>query len=60
LERYAAIDTRGARVVELRIYGGLKMREIAGLLGITRRTAQNDWRIALMWLRRELDRGPNH
>lgn len=54
---FAEIDERGARVVELRIFGGLKMAEIAEILGVTRRTVQTDWRIALMWLRREFTGG---
>ncbi len=54
LRRFAEIDERGAHVVELRIFTGLTMEEIAGILGVTRRTVQTDWRIAIMWLRREL------
>ncbi|MCB1151157.1 RNA polymerase subunit sigma-70 [bacterium] len=53
LERYAEIDPRGARVVELRLFGGLTMEEVAEATGVTRRTAQRDWRIAAMWLKRE-------
>ncbi len=56
LERFADLDPRAALIVEWRIFGGLTMDEIAGQLGITRRTAQKDWRIAILWLRRELAR----
>ncbi len=47
-------DSRAAKVVELRIFGALKMEEIAEQLGVTRRTIQKDWRYATLWLRREL------
>lgn len=53
LKVFAQLDERGAKVVELRIFGGLTMQEIAEVLGVTRRTVQTDWRIAIMWLRRE-------
>ena len=56
LERFGDLDPRAARVVELRIFGGLTMEEIAEQLGTSRRTAQKDWRIATMWLRREFAR----
>ena len=45
---------RMARIAELRLFGGLQMTEIAHILQISRRTAQDDWRVARMWLRREL------
>lgn len=54
LTRYARLDARAARVVELRVLSDLSMEEIAGILGVTRRTVQTDWRIATMWMRREL------
>jgi len=53
LERFAELDPRAARVVELRVFGGLTAEEAAAELGISRRTAHKDWRIATMWLRRE-------
>jgi RNA polymerase sigma-70 factor, ECF subfamily len=54
LQNLETIDERGARVVELRVFTGLTMEEIAATLGVTRRTVQTDWRVATMWLRREL------
>jgi RNA polymerase sigma factor (TIGR02999 family) len=47
-------DERGARVVELRVFGGLKIREIAHVLGVSVSTVEGDWRVARMWLNREL------
>jgi RNA polymerase sigma factor (TIGR02999 family) len=54
LERLAAYDLRKARVVELRFFGGLSMDETARALGVSLRTAQNDWAFARAWLYREL------
>lgn len=47
-------DARCARVVEMRFFGGLSYREIAGSLGISERTAQDDWAFSRSWLLREL------
>ncbi len=54
LSRLAELDERGARVVELRFFGGLNLDEIAAALGVSRRTVQEDWAVARRWLRREL------
>ena len=57
LGRLGDLDERMARVVELRVFGGLTAHEIGHLLGVTRRTVQRDWRVAKMWLSRELAEG---
>ena len=54
LEKLAAEDPRKARVVELRFFGGLSMEETAQALGISLRTAHNDWAFARAWLYRAL------
>jgi RNA polymerase sigma factor (TIGR02999 family) len=54
LTRLAAMDERAARVVELRVFAGLEVKEIALLLGVSERTVHNDWRVAKMWLATEL------
>jgi RNA polymerase sigma factor (TIGR02999 family) len=59
LERFARLDERGARVVEMRVFGGLTIDEIAGALGVSKRTVDNDWAVARMWLARELSRAPS-
>jgi RNA polymerase sigma factor (TIGR02999 family) len=56
LERLAVHNPRKARVVELRFFGGLSMEETAQALGVSPRTAQNDWAFARAWLYRELTR----
>ena len=57
LDRLAELDPRQARVVELRFFGGLTVAEVAGLLGVSRRTVEGDWTHARAWLARELSRG---
>ena len=57
LERLAREDARKAHVVELRFFGGLSMEEVASTLGISLRTAQNDWAFARAWLYRALTSG---
>ena len=54
LDRVATIDSRLARVVEYRFFGGLSTEEIAGALGITERTVERDWIKARMLLREML------
>jgi RNA polymerase sigma factor (TIGR02999 family) len=50
LDRLAANDPRKAAVVELRFFGGLSMEETADTLGLSLRTANNDWAFARAWL----------
>jgi RNA polymerase sigma factor (TIGR02999 family) len=54
LDRLAALDPRKAQVVELRFFAGLDVREIARILDIATGTVAGDWKIAKMWLHREL------
>lgn len=51
LGRLAEIDTRLARVVEYRFFGGLTHEEIATALDITVRTVERDWAKARVLLR---------
>ena len=54
LSRLAALDPRLASVVELRVFAGMKMHEIAAGLGVSERTVDGDWAMAKRWLRNEL------
>ncbi|MDQ2929349.1 MAG: sigma-70 family RNA polymerase sigma factor [Gemmatimonadota bacterium] len=54
MTRLAAAEPRWARVVELRIFGGLEVAEVAAALGISPATAKRDWQFAKGWLAREL------
>jgi RNA polymerase sigma-70 factor, ECF subfamily len=52
--RLAEVDPRRARVVELRIFGGLTCAEVADVLGTARSTIADDWFAARAWLSRAL------
>ena len=54
LDRLAAEDSRMAQVVELRVFAGMHSREVAHVLDISKRTADQDWKVAKLWLAREL------
>ncbi len=54
LERLAALDSQQASVVELRYLGGLTIDEVAEVTGVAPRTVKNHWRVAKLWLHREL------
>ena len=54
LERLSALNARHARVVELRIFGGLTIAESAQVLGVSDTTIETDWFTAKSWLRAEL------
>lgn len=54
LTKLAALDQQQARVIELRFFGGLNVRETAEVLGISERTVKRDWQVAKAWIRREL------
>src|SRR5262245_22840678 len=55
LERLAAADERKARVVELRYFGGLSVEETADVLHLSNDTIKRDWRLAKLWLLREIE-----
>jgi RNA polymerase sigma-70 factor (ECF subfamily) len=54
LTRLAKLDERMAHIAELRVFGGLTAREVAHVLGVSRRTVQSDWGVAKIWLTSEL------
>jgi RNA polymerase sigma factor (TIGR02999 family) len=56
LERLERLGERLARVVELRFFGGLTVKEAAEVLGVAPVTVEKDWTKAKAWLRRELKR----
>ncbi len=57
LSRLAELHPRQAEVVEMRYFGGLSEEEVAEVLKVSLRTVQQDWRLARLWLYRELSRG---
>lgn len=56
LTALAEIDLRKARVVEMRFFAGLSVEEVADVLKISKETVTRDWRLAKVWLLRELGR----
>ena len=54
LRTLADIDPRKARVVEMRFFGGLSNKETAEVLNVSVETVLRDWRLAKVWLLREL------
>jgi RNA polymerase sigma factor (TIGR02999 family) len=54
LNALAAVDERKSRVVELRFFGGLSIEETAEVLHVSVETVVRDWRLAKVWLLREL------
>ncbi len=54
LQQLSEMDERKARVVELRFFGGLTIRETAQDLGVARATVEEDWAMARAWLTRRL------
>jgi len=55
LSRLAALDAQQARVVELRYFGGLSIRETSEALGVSEATVKRDWATARAWLHREIE-----
>ena len=54
LERLGEDDTELARLVDLRFFAGLSIAETAKVMGVSTPTVERRWRVARMWLRREL------
>lgn len=54
LNELAQFDARGARVVELRFFGGLAIDETADVLGVSTATIKREWAAARLWLRRAM------
>lgn len=59
LTALALVDGRKSQVVEMRFFGGLTVEETAEALQVSRDTVKRDWKIAKLWLLREL-RGDKH
>src|SRR5262249_871572 len=60
LERLARVDARTSRVVELRFFGGLGVKETAEVMKVSTDTVKRDWKFAKVWLLRDLRGGARH
>ncbi len=57
LEALSEFDPRKAKVIELRFFAGLTPEETAEVLKVSADTVYRDWRLAKVWLYRELKAG---
>ena len=58
LDALARVDERKSRVIEMRFFGGLTVEETAQALHVSTDTVKRDWRLAKLWLLRELEGYP--
>ena len=56
LRALAAVAPRKSQVVELRFFGGLSVEETAEVLQVSPDTVLRDWRLAKVWLLREMNK----
>jgi len=54
LETLAGLDPRKAQVIELRFFGGPSVAETAEVSKVHEQTVLRDWRLARVWLLREI------
>jgi RNA polymerase sigma factor (TIGR02999 family) len=54
LTALASVDERKSKVVELRFFGGLSVDETAHVLKVSPETVMRDWKMAKVWLLREM------
>lgn len=58
LDALAEFDPRKARIVELRFFGGLSVKETAEVVKVSSDTVMRDWKMARAWLLTELSSQP--
>lgn len=54
LEKLRTVDPQAVQLVQLRYFAGLPISEVAGVLGISPRTADRLWAFARAWLHQEI------
>jgi RNA polymerase sigma factor (TIGR02999 family) len=59
LSRLAKMDSRQAQIVELRVFGGLSIEEIAQAVQVSPATVKRDWSMAKAWLTVEIEKSRN-
>jgi len=57
LNKLGKLDARKVQVVEMRFFGGLSVEETAEVLKVSTVTVKRDWKIAKLWLYRQLTSG---
>jgi len=58
IQKLEAADPSAARIVVLRVFGGLTLPEVAEALQTSERTASRTWRFARAFLKRTLEEDP--
>lgn len=56
LTNLALIDPRKAQIVELKYFGGMTIEEAAEVLDVSTPTVERDWKMAKIWLHREISK----
>jgi RNA polymerase sigma-70 factor (ECF subfamily) len=56
LDRLAALDPLQGRIIEMRFFGGLTVKQTAEALDISAATVKREWSVAKAWLSREMQR----
>ena len=59
LNALARVDPRKARIVELRFFGGLSVKETAEVVKVSSDTVLRDWKLARAWLLTEMNSRPS-
>ena len=54
LDSLKALDPRKCSVFEMRYFGGMSVAEVSQTLSVSPETVARDWRMAKVWLRREI------
>jgi DNA-directed RNA polymerase specialized sigma24 family protein len=54
LDKLASEDPAAAELVKLRYFVGMTMEESAAAMNLSKRTAENLWTYARVWLHREI------
>jgi len=57
LDALAQVDERKSRVIEMRFFGGLSVKETAEAMEVSAETVMRDWKLAKAWLLRQLRDG---
>lgn len=57
LQRLEVLDPQQGKLVELRFFGGLSIKETADIIGVSPATVKREWAIARAWLQREITAG---
>ncbi len=57
VQRLERLDPIQGQIVNLRFFVGLTLEETAGALGLSLSTLKREWRLARLWLQRELGQG---